>query len=278
MQPGERDGGGSRGLLPGAARPGGRPRRGGEAAERLLRGARAARRWRSGAGDGRRARARPARAARCEARRHRLDRRGLRQRLSREGRALRLRRAHRERLPRSRHARAVPRAAAAVGGGVFVVLRSSNPGARDLQDLRVAERPLYERSPRRSPRRPPRCAAPRASGRASAWWSARPGPRRAAASASCCRAACSWCRATGRRAAARSDALAGFVPGPDGRLEGGLVSSSRAIGFPPEGRGADAAGWERAVDRALDAAIAELDGRQLGPVRRGRSFSVTNEK
>ena len=52
--------------------------------------------------------------------------------------------------------------------------------------------------------------------------------------------------------------MAGFVPGPDGRLEGGLVSSSRGIAFPPEARDADATGWERAVDRALDAAIAEL--------------------
>ena len=54
------------------------------------------------------------------------------------------------------------------------------------------------------------------------------------------------------------DAVAGFVPGPDGGLEGGLVSSSRAIGFPPDGRSGDAAGWERAVDRALDTAIADL--------------------
>jgi orotidine-5'-phosphate decarboxylase len=54
------------------------------------------------------------------------------------------------------------------------------------------------------------------------------------------------------------DAVAGFVAGPDGRLEGGLVASSRAIGFPADGRSGDAAGWERAVNRALDAAIAEL--------------------
>jgi orotidine-5'-phosphate decarboxylase len=52
--------------------------------------------------------------------------------------------------------------------------------------------------------------------------------------------------------------VAGFVPGPDGRLEGGLVSSSRGISFPTEGHDADAKGWERAVDRALDAAIGEL--------------------
>jgi hypothetical protein len=52
--------------------------------------------------------------------------------------------------------------------------------------------------------------------------------------------------------------VAGFVPGPDGRLEGGLVSSSRGISFPAEGHDADGKGWEQAVDRALEAAIGEL--------------------
>jgi orotidine-5'-phosphate decarboxylase len=62
----------------------------------------------------------------------------------------------------------------------------------------------------------------------------------------------------GTQGGVAADALAGFVPGPDGRLEGGLVSSARAIGLPAEGRDADLRGWERAVDRSLDAAIAEL--------------------
>ena len=35
--------------------------------------------------------------------------------------------------------------AASAGAGLFVVLRSSNPGARDFQDLPAPERPLYER-------------------------------------------------------------------------------------------------------------------------------------
>jgi orotidine-5'-phosphate decarboxylase len=62
----------------------------------------------------------------------------------------------------------------------------------------------------------------------------------------------------GEQGGGARDAVAGFVPGPDGRLEGGLVSSSRAIGFPADGRSGDAAAWERAVDRALDTGIAEL--------------------
>jgi orotidine-5'-phosphate decarboxylase len=60
----------------------------------------------------------------------------------------------------------------------------------------------------------------------------------------------------GAQGANARDALAGFVPGPGGRLEGGLVASSRAIGFPAEAASADA--WAAAVDQALDDAIRQL--------------------
>ena len=55
--------------------------------------------------------------------------------------------------------------------------------------------------------------------------------------------------------------------GPDGRagrLEGGIVSSSRALIFPEDGAASrDAAGWERAIDAAVaDAARALADAAQ----------------
>lgn len=53
-------------------------------------------------------------------------------------------------------------------------------------------------------------------------------------------------------------ALNGFVRGPNGRLEGGLVSSSRGILFPPGSDTAGARSWERAIDEALERAIGEL--------------------
>lgn len=53
-------------------------------------------------------------------------------------------------------------------------------------------------------------------------------------------------------------ALRGFVRGPSGRLEGGLVSSSRGILFPPGSDTGDAARWERAVDDALKRSTDEL--------------------
>ncbi len=53
-------------------------------------------------------------------------------------------------------------------------------------------------------------------------------------------------------------ALRGFVRGPDGRLEGGLVNSSRGILFPPGADTDDATRWERAVDEALERSIEDL--------------------
>ncbi len=53
-------------------------------------------------------------------------------------------------------------------------------------------------------------------------------------------------------------ALTGFVRGADGRLEGGVVNSSRGILFPSGGDTGDAARWERAIDEALKRSIEEL--------------------
>jgi orotidine-5'-phosphate decarboxylase len=149
-------------------------------------------------------------------------------------------------------------AAAESAGGVFVVLRSSNPGARDLQDLRVAERPLYEQlaealAPKAAALRGPESEWSSLGVVVGATWPAESRRIRELLPRSLF-----LVPGYGAQGGSAHDALAGFVPGPDGRLEGGLVSSSRAIGFPPEGQGKGAAGWERAIDRALDAAIAEL--------------------
>ena len=53
-------------------------------------------------------------------------------------------------------------------------------------------------------------------------------------------------------------ALKGFVRGPDGHLEGGIVNSSRGILFPPGSDTNDAKRWERAIDEALERSTDEL--------------------
>ena len=62
----------------------------------------------------------------------------------------------------------------------------------------------------------------------------------------------------GAQGASAADALRGFVTGPSGMREGGIVNSSRAILFPAEAASADAGAWERAIDAGLDRAISEL--------------------
>lgn len=149
-------------------------------------------------------------------------------------------------------------AAAESGGGVFVVLRSSNPGARDLQDLPAPAQPLYERLAEALGRKAALLRGPETewSGLGvvvGATW-----PEQSRRVREILPRSLFLVPGYGAQGGVASDAVAGFLPGPDGRLEGGLVASSRAIGFPPEGREADARGWERAVDRALDAAIDDL--------------------
>jgi orotidine-5'-phosphate decarboxylase len=149
-------------------------------------------------------------------------------------------------------------AAAESGGGVFVVLRSSNPGATDLQDLPAPRAPLYERLAAALAPKAPLLAGPETgwSGLGAvvgATWPAESRRIRELLPRSLF-----LVPGYGVQGGSAADALAGFVRGPGGRLEGGLVASARAIGFPADGREADARGWERAVDRALDTAIAEL--------------------
>ncbi len=149
-------------------------------------------------------------------------------------------------------------AAAPSGAGLFVVLRSSNPGARDFQDLPVQGRPLYERVAEALAAKAKALLGPETgwSGLGvvvGATW-----PEESRRVREILPRSLFLVPGYGAQGGSASDAVAGFVPGPDGRLEGGLIASSRAIGFPPEGRSGDASTWERAVDRALAAAIAEL--------------------
>jgi orotidine-5'-phosphate decarboxylase len=151
------------------------------------------------------------------------------------------------------------------GAGLFVVLRSSNPGARDFQDLPAPDRPLYERMAEALAARAKALHGPETgwSGLGvvvGATW-----PEESRRIRALLPRSLFLVPGYGAQGGSARDALAGFVRGPGGRLEGGLVASSRAIGLPEGGRSGDAAAWERAVDRALDAAIAELEnGTDLG--------------
>ncbi len=149
-------------------------------------------------------------------------------------------------------------AAHAAGAGVFVLLRTSNPGATDLQDLRVRERPLYEHladllQPATLKLRGPETEWSGLGVVVGATW-----PEESRRIRALLPGSLFLVPGYGAQGGSAEDAVAGFRRGPAGTLEGGLVSSARAISFPPDGDDGRAATWERAFDAALASASHEL--------------------
>jgi len=159
------------------------------------------------------------------------------------------------------------KAAEATGAGLFVLVRTSNAGARDFQGLASAGRPLFEHvAGALAP------LAERLAGPASGWSSlgvvvGATWPEESRRVRALLPRALFLVPGYGAQGASPRDALAGFVPGPGGRLEGGIVSSSRAILFPEAGAASrDAAAWERAIDAAVaEAADALANAAQEAP-------------
>jgi orotidine-5'-phosphate decarboxylase len=150
------------------------------------------------------------------------------------------------------------RAAEASGGGVFVLTRTSNPGGRDFQELDVRGRPVHLHVA--DALRP---HAKRLAGAETEWSGlglvvGATTPEEARRVREAAPSSLFLVPGYGAQGASARDAVAGFVRGPAGRLEGGLVNAARALLFPEAARVGDAGSWERAVDEALARAIAEL--------------------
>lgn len=141
--------------------------------------------------------------------------------------------------------------------GVAVLVRTSNPGAGDFQDLQVGGAPLWRRV---AEMLSPDCARLRG---ASGWsglmavaGATYPGEARQLREAM--PEALFLVPGYGAQGASAKEALAGFVPGPRG-LEGGVVSSSRAVLYPQTAAEARTmADWRAAIAEAMAAAAAEL--------------------
>jgi orotidine-5'-phosphate decarboxylase len=143
------------------------------------------------------------------------------------------------------------------GKGVAVLVRTSNAGARDLQDLDAGGAPLW--------RRVGEMLAPlstRLEGKAG--WSGLMAvagatyPDEARALRQILPHALFLVPGYGAQGASAVDAVAGFVPGPRG-LEGGVVSSSRAVLYPEAAqRAGDLSAWRAAISEAMNAAKNEL--------------------
>jgi len=144
------------------------------------------------------------------------------------------------------------------GRGVFVLVKTSNAGSRDLQDRETEGRPLYACL---AELLAADCEALR--GPRTGWSSLGvvvgatfPGPAERVREA--LPRALFLVPGYGAQGAGAAEALRGFVAGPKGR-EGGVVNASRSLLFPEGAEGAQgAAAWERAVDAALERATGEL--------------------
>ncbi len=148
--------------------------------------------------------------------------------------------------------------ASAHGKALFVLVRTSNPGARDFQDLIVGADPLFARvAAALAP------LADRLTG-TEAWSNlgvvaGATYPTDAARLRAALPRSLFLVPGYGAQGGSAKDAVAGFVPGPVGFLEGGLVNASRSVLFPAEAAVADdVATWERAIDAAVATASEDL--------------------
>jgi orotidine-5'-phosphate decarboxylase len=147
--------------------------------------------------------------------------------------------------------------AKALGKGVAVLVRTSNPGAGDFQDLQVGGAPVW--------RRVAEMLAPETQELmgASGWSSlmAVAGatyPDEARTLREAMPNALFLVPGYGAQGASAADAVAGFVATKQG-LEGGIVSSSRAVTYPAAAQTAKNMGeWRAAIEEAMQAAAAEL--------------------
>ena len=155
--------------------------------------------------------------------------------------------------------------------GLFVLVKTSNPGSGDLQDRDVEGEPLFGRVARGLAR-----SEALLRGTVTGWSSlgvvcGATWPDQARRVREALPTSLFLVPGYGAQGGSAAAAVATFVPGPKG-LEGGIVNSSRAILFPDAARAADDAGtWERALDAVLDRAIDELGNAVRGGAARVRS-------
>ncbi len=143
------------------------------------------------------------------------------------------------------------------GRGVFVLVKTSNPGSGDYQDRDSGGVPLYEAVASSLNEIAARLAGP-----ATGWSSlglvvGATYPEQAERIRALVPRALFLVPGYGAQGGCTADAVRGLVRGSHG-LEGGVVSSSRAALFPRTADTTSAAVWEKAVDTTVDAAITDL--------------------
>lgn len=150
-------------------------------------------------------------------------------------------------------------AATDTGRGVFVLVKTSNPGAGDLQDRKLERGgTLYEAlagelGKRSEALRGERTGYSSLGVVAGATW-----PGESERLRELLPHALFLVPGYGAQGAGAEEALRGFVRGPGGVLEGGIVNSSRGLLFPRGSASEDANVWKQAIDDAVERAVDEL--------------------
>ncbi|MEM1205573.1 MAG: orotidine-5'-phosphate decarboxylase [Acidobacteriota bacterium] len=144
-------------------------------------------------------------------------------------------------------------------GGLFVLVKTSNAGAGDFQDLRVEGGDAVHLAladalaPLAASSRGPVTGWSAVGAVVGATW-----PAQAEAIRERLPHSLFLVPGYGAQGGAAKDAVRAFIDGPGGRREGGIVNSSRGILFPEGSVTDDAGAWGRAIEAALDRATSEL--------------------
>jgi orotidine-5'-phosphate decarboxylase len=142
--------------------------------------------------------------------------------------------------------------------GVFVLVKTSNPGSADYQDRLLDGRPLFEAVAQSLADLAQSGVGPRTGWSALGVVAGATYPEQSRRIRELLPNALFLVPGYGAQGGGARDAVRGFIPGPQGQLEGGIVSSSRGLLFPTDATTNTSTAWENAIDAACDRAISEL--------------------
>ena len=148
-------------------------------------------------------------------------------------------------------------AARANGSGVFVLVKTSNPGSGDFQDMLVGEKTLFEKIAEKLEPLSKNFEAPRTGWSSLGIVVGATYPAQGENLRELLPHTPFLIPGYGAQGGGAEDAVRTFVKGPNG-YEGGIVNSSRAILFPDKGNTNNSNEWETAISDAIKYAVDDL--------------------
>ena len=143
------------------------------------------------------------------------------------------------------------------GSGVFVLVKTSNPGSGDFQDLLVGEETLFEKIAQKLEPLSKNFESPRTGWSSLGIVVGATYPAQGENLRELLPHTPFLIPGYGAQGGGAEDAVRTFVKGPNG-YEGGIVNSSRAILFPDKGNTNNPKEWETAISDAIKYAVDDL--------------------